>query len=115
MKNEVVPEQKPNALKLAALRKSVPAITKAKITDPTMIGQTWKLLNLDYGNLQDVIAKPKEQVRSLKLKATMEPAEIMDIFLQFQVIATKIKAKRGIPLLQYDQEYVGLIRKFFMK
>ena len=37
--NEVVPERKPPALKLAALREAVPALAKAKITDVTTMGE----------------------------------------------------------------------------
>ena len=60
--NEVVPERKPPALELAALRESVPAIAKAKIADASTMNKAWKLLDLDYGNLQEVRAKLKEQV-----------------------------------------------------
>ena len=51
---EVVPERKPVALELAALREYVPAIVKAKMTDVSTMEEAWKLLELDYGNLQEV-------------------------------------------------------------
>ena len=60
--NEVVPERKPPALELTALRESVPAISKAKIADVCTMNKAWKLLDLDYGNLQEVHTKLKEQV-----------------------------------------------------
>ena len=61
-KNKVVPERKPPALELATLRESVPALAKAKIADASTMNKAWKLLDLDYGNLQEVCAKLKEQV-----------------------------------------------------
>ena len=39
---EVVPERKPAALDLAALRESIPAVAKAKITDVYMMEEVWK-------------------------------------------------------------------------
>ena len=60
--NKVVPERKPPALELAALREVVPALAKAKIADVTTMSEAWKLLDLDYGDLQEVCAKLKEKV-----------------------------------------------------
>ena len=51
---EVVPERKPPALELAALRDAVPALAKAKITDISTMSDAWKILDMDYGNLQEV-------------------------------------------------------------
>merc|ERR1712112_405079 len=65
-KNKVVPERKPAALELAALRESIPALARAKIIATTSMLEAWKLLDLDYGNIQEVRAKLKQQVRSLK-------------------------------------------------
>ena len=48
---EVVPGQRPLALELAALRESISAIANSKIITSTSMGEAWKLLNLDYGNL----------------------------------------------------------------
>ena len=48
---EVVPERRPPALELAALRESVSAIAKAKIIASTSMGKAWKLLYLDYRTL----------------------------------------------------------------
>ena len=48
---EVIPERRPPALELAALRESVSAIAKAKIIACTTMGEAWKLLDLDNGNL----------------------------------------------------------------
>ena len=49
---EAVPERKPPALKLVALRDSIPATAKAKIADVTTMVEAWKLLDLEYGDLQ---------------------------------------------------------------
>ena len=107
--NEVVPERKPAALELAALRESIPALAKAKIAAITTTDEAWKLLDLDYGNLEEVRAKLKEQVRSLKLKATSGPAKVVELFQQIQIIAAKIKATGSISLLENDAEYVALV------
>ena len=64
------------------------------------MSEAWKLLDLYYGNLQEVRAKLKEQVRSLKLKATSDPAKIVELFQQVQIIAAKIKATGSISLLK---------------
>ena len=62
MAAEVVPERKPPALKLVTLRDSIPATAKAKIADVTTMVKAWKLLDLEYGNLQELRAKLKDQV-----------------------------------------------------
>ena len=38
----------------------------------------------------------KEQVRGLKLKATMDPVKIVDLFHQVQVMAAKIKVTERV-------------------
>ena len=43
---EVVPERKPPALELVALRDSNPVTAKAKIADVTIMNKAWKLLDL---------------------------------------------------------------------
>ena len=58
----MVPERKPPALKLFALRDSIPVTAKAKIADVTMINKAWKLLDLEYGDLKELRAKLKDQV-----------------------------------------------------
>ena len=108
--NEVIPEQKPAALELAALRESVPTLAKAMIIATTTMSEAWKLLDLDYSNLQEVRAKLKQQVRNLKIKATSGPAKIVELFHQVQLIAAKIKATGSISLLENDEEYVALVR-----
>ena len=105
---EVVPEWRLPALELAALKESVPAIAKAKIIASTSMGEAWKLLNLDYGNLQEVRAKLKKEVRSLKIKATSGPAKIVELFQQIQLVSAKIKATGSCSLLE-DEEYVALV------
>ena len=105
---EVVPERRLPALELAALRESVPAITKAKIIAATSMAEAWKLLNLNYKNLQEVRAKLKKEIRSLKVKATSGPAKIVELFHQIQLVAAKIKATGSNSLLE-DEEYVALV------
>ena len=75
------------------------------------MGKAWKLLDLDYGNLQEVWAKLKKEVRGLKLKATGGPARIVELFQQIQLISAKIKATGSCTLLN-DDEYVALVGNY---
>ena len=59
---EVVPERKPPAIELVALRESIPVSAKAKIADVTTMGEAWKLLDLEFGDVQELRAKLKDQV-----------------------------------------------------
>merc|ERR1712240_781439 len=43
---KVIPERRPPALELAAIRESVPAIAKAKKIPCTTMGKAWKILDL---------------------------------------------------------------------
>ena len=105
---EVVPERRPPALELATLRESLPTPAKAKIIAVTTMAEAWKLLDLDYGDIEEVRAKLKREIRSFKIKATSSPAKIVEIFQQIQLVAAKIKATGNNTLLE-DQEYVALV------
>ena len=65
------------ALELVDMRDSVPAIAKTKISKVTTMAEAWKYLDLEYHNLQEDWAKLKEQVRGLKVKATLDPLKIL--------------------------------------
>ena len=53
---EVVPERKPQAIELVALRDSIPASAKAKIADVTTMDEAWRLLDLEFGDVQEIRA-----------------------------------------------------------
>ena len=53
-REEVVPERKPVPLELAALREAVPVLAKAKITHVSTMHEAWKILDMEYGNLQEI-------------------------------------------------------------
>ena len=59
---EVVPERRPPALELVAPRDSIPVKAKAKIADVATMNEAWKLLDLKYGDLQELRAELKDQV-----------------------------------------------------
>ena len=95
-------------MELAVLRESIPTLAKAKIIAATSMTEAWKLLDLDYGNLQEVRAKLKREIRSLKIKDAPGPAKIVELFHQVQLVAAKIKATGSISLLE-DKEYISLV------
>ena len=59
-KEEVVPEWKPVALELAALRQVVPVIATGNIINVSNLTDNWKLIDLEYGDVQEIRAKPKD-------------------------------------------------------
>ena len=48
---EVVPERKPPAIELVALRESIPVSAKAKIADVTTMDKPWRMSDLEYGDI----------------------------------------------------------------
>ena len=56
---EVVPERKPQALELAALRESVPNTVKNKITEIKTVKEAWHIMDIHYGDKREVRAKLK--------------------------------------------------------
>ena len=64
------------------------------------MAKAWKLLDLNYGNLQEVRAKLKRKIRSLKIKAASSPTKIVELFNQIQLVAAKIKAIGSSSLLE---------------
>ena len=95
-------------MELAALREALPAIAKAKIVAVTTMAEAWKLLDLDYGDIEEVRAKLKKEIKSIKIKAVSAPSKILELFQQIQQVSAKIKACGTSTLLE-DTEYVSLI------
>ena len=54
MDSQSSPRKKPPAQELAALPDDVPALTKTKITHTSMLSGAWKILEIDYGNVQEI-------------------------------------------------------------
>lgn len=92
-------ERKPVVLELAALREAIPVIAKAKITDLFTWSKAWKVLDMEYGDVQEIREKLKDQVRSIKIKATGDSAKLVELYHTVQTIAAKIKASRSLSLL----------------
>ena len=91
-------------MELAALREAVPVIIKGKLIDVSNLTVAWKLLDLEYGDIQEIRAKLKEQVRSIKLKAFEDFAKLVNLFNTIQTIAAKIKASGSLTLLENNKE-----------
>ena len=95
-------------MELAALREALPALAKAKIVAATSMLEAWKTLDLDYGDIEEVRAKLKKEIKTIKIKATSAPARILEVFHQVQLVSAKIKACGSSTLLE-DSEYISLI------
>merc|ERR1711873_359312 len=80
-----------------------------------MMNEAWKLLDLEFGDVQELRAKLKNQVRGIKIKATKDSACIVELFHQMQVIAAKIRATANLEMLKNDEEYVALVSKHLSK
>ena len=85
------------------------------IADVTTMNEAWKLLDLEFGDLQELRAKLKDQVVGLKIKANKDPARIVKLFHQIQVIASKIKATGNLAILKNDDKYVALVSNHLSK
>ena len=114
-KDEVVPERRPVTLELVALKEAVLPIAKGKIVDVSTVSEAWKLLDLEYGDVQEICAKLKNQVRSIKLKSSGDSAKLVELFHAIQTIAAKIKASGSLSLLEADEEYVALVTRHLPK
>ena len=95
-------------MELAALREALPPLAKAKVIAVTSMMEAWKLLDLDYGDVEEVRAKLKREVKLIKIKASSPPARILEVFNQVQLISAKIKVC-GSSILLEDSEYISLI------
>ena len=56
-------------------------------------------------------AQLKDQVWSIKIKATRDSAKLVELYHAVQTIAAKIKASRSLSLLKNDEEYIPLVAK----
>ena len=70
---------------------------------------------MEYGDIQEIHAKLKDQVRSIKLKASRDSAKLVELFHAVQTIAAKIKASGSLSLLENDEEYVALVTRHLPK
>merc|ERR1711873_65937 len=80
-----------------------------------MMNEAWKLLDLKFGDVQELRAKLKHQVRGIKIKATKDSAHIVELFHQIQIIAAKIKATGNLDMLKNNDEYEALVSKHLSK
>ena len=114
-KEEVVPERKPVTLELAALREAVPVIAKGKLIDISNLTDAWKLLDLVYGDAQEIRAKLKDQVRCIKLKTSRDSSKLVELFHAIQIITAQIKDSGSLALLEYYEEYMALVKRHLPK
>ena len=70
---------------------------------------------MDYRNIQEVRAKLKDQVISIKLKATGDSTRIVELYHSVKVISAKIKVSGSLSLLENDKEYIILVLKHLPK
>ena len=108
--NEVVPERRPEAIELAALREAVNVTVRNKITEVKTLSEAWKIMDLNFGDMGEVRAKVKGKIMNIKLKSTDNNSKEVELFNQVQFISTKLKAAQGISMLEADQEYIALIK-----
>ena len=101
-------------MELTALRESLPAIARAKIVAVTNMAEAWKLLDLDYGDIEEVRAKLKREIKSIKIKASSAPAKILELHQQVQMVSAKIKACGSATLLE-DSEFISLIGSHLLR
>merc|ERR1712163_36421 len=80
-----------------------------------MMDEAWRLLDLEFGHVQDLKATLKDQVQGIKIKATKDSARIVELFHQIQIIAAKIKATGNLDMLENDDEYIALVSKHLSK
>merc|ERR1712002_991570 len=77
--------------------------------------EAWRMFDLEYGDVQELRAKLKDQVRGIKIKATKDSARIVKLFHQIQIIAVKIKATGNLDMLENDNKYIALVSKHLPK
>ena len=71
-----------------------------------------------HGLLRDLLEIPtklKDQVWSIKIKATGDSAKLVELYHTVKTIAAKIKASRSLSLLENDEEYITLVAKHLPK
>ena len=109
--DEVTPERRPEPIELAALREALGATIQNKITEVKTLAKAWKILDIHFGDQEEVWAKLKEKILNIKLKSTDSNQRMVELFDSVQYISAKIKAAKGISLLEVDQEYITLIKR----
>merc|ERR1712148_134626 len=90
-------------------------LPERKLSDISTVTEAWKILDLEYGDIHEIRAKLKYQVRSIKLKASGESARLVELYHAIQCIAAKIKASGSIEILENDEEYVALVSRHLPK
>ena len=55
-------------------------ISRAKITNVSTLSEAWRVLDMEYGDLQEIHAKLKDQVRSIKLKSSGDSARLVELY-----------------------------------
>ena len=81
-KLEVVPEKRPPALELAALRESIPALAKAKMIAVTTMAEAWKLLDL-------IMVTSRKSELNLRRRSRPSKSKLLPVLLKSWSCSTK--------------------------
>ena len=72
-KVEVSPELQLESREIFNLKDNLPLAAKNKLTDVESQDEIWTILDGEYGNSSEILAKLKQSIASIKLKATTSP------------------------------------------
>ena len=98
---------------LAVHKESVTVPVRNKLSYYTNSDRTWKIMDLNFGNMEEVRAQLKQKILNIKLKAIEASSRIIELFNSLQYKAAKIDTAGETDLLKSDQEnkYYVPVRK----
>ena len=76
-----------------------------------LLKEAWQILNLNYRDLGEVCAQLKEKLMAIKLKATNNTANEVELFYEARFIA-RIKSMGGTVMQTADYQCIALIGKY---
>ena len=94
LKKVHVERQHPNQ-ELASLRDSLCKNAQNKVTDCQSLKEVWKVLDEQFGNLQELRAALKLKISQIKLKSHASPHRELELFNEVQFLTVKVKAHGG--------------------
>ena len=105
---EVGPEKQVESRELQSLKDNIPQAAKNKLIDCKTLVYAWKVLDHEYGDMDEIRAKLKAKITGIKIKST-NPKKEIEVFEAVTHISAQIRAIGGKNELKHDREFIALV------
>ena len=105
----------PASYELDLLKENIPEEGKKRLYNCECLTEAWVILDKMYQDTKLISQKLKWKLKNLKLKATEEHDQVIELYLEVDYLVKRITALGSQPLLIHDPEYLNAIYRVLPK